>query len=389
MSQPQSEALPTLRISVLRWQGVPLPSEPPAPFFEFDPRGGCLGRDESCELHLPDPQRHVSRLQARIEFDGQGFWLVDLGSNPTRVDGQPLGRGRRLPLAGGEQLAIGDYELEVVALTRGTHSAQPLPSQRLSQSGQSRHEFATSVPIDDPFAVFAPAAAAAQLAPVPLTHPFAAPSSRLAGSASVLPIEESQELRAAVTRDMASGTYSFGGLACLRALIRSGMDSSPSGSQIISSTTAVPKTNRYQPCAKRSHSGSSTPTAEPSTPPVTAHEMRVGRVSRSLAISAVASAMIVRLAPLASTWTASVVPNGTRIGLTCAHRPVAVGARGDLVWTVSPVFEITPGAKALVIDKTGFSLASTGLDLIPDGALNGLGWLGWMDALDGRGGLFG
>lgn len=189
MSQPQSEALPTLLIRVLRWQGAPLPSEPPPPSFEFDPRGGHLGRDESCELLLPDPQRHVSRLQARIEFDGQGFWLVDLGSNPTRVDGQPLGRGRRLPLAGGEQLAIGDYELEVVALTRGTHSAQPLPSQRLSQSGQSRHEFATSVPIDDPFAVFAPAAAAAQLAPVPLTHPFAAPASRLAGSASVLPIE--------------------------------------------------------------------------------------------------------------------------------------------------------------------------------------------------------
>ena len=32
--------------------------------------------------------------KARIEFDGQGFVLVDLGSNPTRVDGQALGRGR-------------------------------------------------------------------------------------------------------------------------------------------------------------------------------------------------------------------------------------------------------------------------------------------------------
>ncbi len=144
MSQPLPgllpEPLPALRISVLRWQGAPLPSEPPPPSFEFDPRGGCLGRDDSCELRLPDPQRHVSRLQARIEFDGQGFVLVDLGSNPTRVDGQALGRGRRLPLAGGERLAIGDYELEVVTLTRGAHSSQPLSSphfSHLSQSGQS------------------------------------------------------------------------------------------------------------------------------------------------------------------------------------------------------------------------------------------------------------
>ncbi len=190
MSQPLHEPVPALRISALRWQGAPLPSEPPPPSFEFDPRGGNLGRDESCELLLPDPQRHVSRLQARIEFDRQGFWLVDLGSNPTQVDGQLLGRGQRLPLAGGEQLAIGDYELEVVALTRGTHSAQPLPSQRLSQSGQPRHWPATAVSVDDPFAVFAAAAKPlAQPASVLLTHPFAAPASRLAGSASVLPIE--------------------------------------------------------------------------------------------------------------------------------------------------------------------------------------------------------
>ncbi|MCX7250599.1 MAG: FHA domain-containing protein [Burkholderiales bacterium] len=195
MSQSLSEPVQALRISVLRWRGASLPSEPPPPSFEFDQRGGRLGRDDSCELLLPDPQRHVSRLQARIEFDGQGFVLVDLGSNPTRVDGQALGRGRRLPLVGGEQLAIGDYELEVVALTRGAQPSQPLQPQLLSQlsqsgqSGQSRHGLAAPVPVDDPFAVFAVATPLAQPAPVPLTNPFAAPASRPAGSASVLPIE--------------------------------------------------------------------------------------------------------------------------------------------------------------------------------------------------------
>lgn len=203
MSQPPSEPVPALRISVLRWQGAPLPAGQPVPAFEFDSRGGSLGRDDSCELHLPDPQRHVSRLHARIEFEGQGYVLVDLGSNPTRVDGRVLGRGQRLPLTGGEQLVIGDYELEVVALPRGAQSAQSLPSSPLSQLSQlaqlsppGRCQAAASAAAgtDDPFAVFAAAASPAQPAPVPLPDPFKPLSSSPAaaslpaatGSASLL-----------------------------------------------------------------------------------------------------------------------------------------------------------------------------------------------------------
>lgn len=188
MSQLLSGSVPALRISVLRWQGAPLPAGQPVPAFEFDPRGGSLGRDAACELHLPDPQRHVSRLHARIEFEGRGFVLVDLGSNPTRVDGRVLGRGQRLPLTGGEQLVIGDYELEVVALPREAQSAQPLPSSplpRLSSPGRCQ---AATAGIDDPFAVFAAAASPAQPAPVPLPDPFKPLSSSpaAAGSASLL-----------------------------------------------------------------------------------------------------------------------------------------------------------------------------------------------------------
>ena len=191
MSQPLSESVPALRISVLRWQGAPLPAGQPVPAFEFDPRGGSLGRDAACELHLPDPQRHVSRLHARIEFEGRGYVLVDLGSNPTRVDGRVLGRGQRLPLTGGEQLVIGDYELEVVALPREAQSAQPLPSSplpRLSSPGRCQAATAGTAGIDDPFAVFAAAASPAQPAPVPLPDPFKPLSSSpsAAGSASLL-----------------------------------------------------------------------------------------------------------------------------------------------------------------------------------------------------------
>ena len=172
-SQPQPEPPAALLIRVLRWLGAPLPAGAIPPAFEFGPGGGCLGREEGCELHLPDPNRHVSRLQARIECDGQGFWLVDLGSNPTRVDGQPLGRGQRWPLAGGERIEVGDYELEVVALLRGAQPALPLPPARPA--------------VDDPFAVFAAAALPAQPAPVALKDCCAPPASLSAGLASLLP----------------------------------------------------------------------------------------------------------------------------------------------------------------------------------------------------------
>ena len=155
---------------------MPLPHGQPVPCFDFDSRGGGLGRDPACELYLPDPQRHVSRLQARLEREDQAWVLVDLGSNPTRVDGQPLGRGQRRALLGGERLVIGDYELEVLALTSGEPLAPPGPGP------------AVPVPADDPFAVFA-LTPPVQPASAPPGHPFLLSPSRLAPAASALPIE--------------------------------------------------------------------------------------------------------------------------------------------------------------------------------------------------------
>jgi hypothetical protein len=49
--------------------------------------------------------------------------------------------------------------------------------------------------------------------------------------------------------------------------MRSGKLSKPSGNQIMSKTTAEPKTNKYHAWAKRSHSGNTTPTADPKMGP--------------------------------------------------------------------------------------------------------------------------
>lgn len=48
-----------------------------------------IGRGEECDIYLPD--RQVSRLHARIEWRGDGYYLVDLGSkNGTHLNGQEV-----------------------------------------------------------------------------------------------------------------------------------------------------------------------------------------------------------------------------------------------------------------------------------------------------------
>lgn len=97
-------AYTTMRISVISFNGAPLPG----PLgFDFDSRGGAIGREEGNELTLPDPERHISRVQARIEFDGANFVFVDMGGNPSSVNGRPVGKGNRVVLTGGERLSIG------------------------------------------------------------------------------------------------------------------------------------------------------------------------------------------------------------------------------------------------------------------------------------------
>lgn len=166
-----------LRISVLHFNGAP----PSAPItHDFDERGGTIGRDDSNTLALPDPDRHISRMQAQIQFDGMRYSLIDHGGNPTSINGRPLGKGSQATLRDGDELGVGDYTLRVT-ITRditgfggdtlpnvgagtdplGLFGSAPAATPPL----QPPPLFAPAAPpaaahSDDPFAVFAGAGAA-------------------------------------------------------------------------------------------------------------------------------------------------------------------------------------------------------------------------------------
>ena len=81
---------------------------------EFDKRGGTIGRSDSNTMTLPDPERHVSRLQAEVSFGAGTYSLRNVGSaNPIIVNGRPLDPGDAVALRHQDQLVIGGYELRV------------------------------------------------------------------------------------------------------------------------------------------------------------------------------------------------------------------------------------------------------------------------------------
>ena len=88
----------------------------------FDELGGSIGRADTNQLVLPDPERMVSRVAAQVVYRNGGFVIVDRGSNPISLNGRALASGREAPLADGDRLHICGYELSVKL---GGHASAP------------------------------------------------------------------------------------------------------------------------------------------------------------------------------------------------------------------------------------------------------------------------
>lgn len=79
----------------------------------FDSRGGTIGRADHNTMALPDPERHVSRLQAEIVANGPGFVIRNVGAaNAIVVAGRPVTCGETASLDHGDEIRIGGYLLQ-------------------------------------------------------------------------------------------------------------------------------------------------------------------------------------------------------------------------------------------------------------------------------------
>jgi FHA domain-containing protein len=88
----------------------------------FDERGGTIGRSDTNTLTLPDPERHISRLQAEVWFSNGNFSIRNVGSaNAITINGRPVNPGEGSTLSHGDEILIGGYGMRATV----SNSAEP------------------------------------------------------------------------------------------------------------------------------------------------------------------------------------------------------------------------------------------------------------------------
>jgi predicted component of type VI protein secretion system len=79
----------------------------------FGVNGGRIGRAIDNDWVLFDTERYISAHHAEIEHRAGEWWICDLSTNGTFINGshRPLGRGARHRLADGDRVRFGPYEI--------------------------------------------------------------------------------------------------------------------------------------------------------------------------------------------------------------------------------------------------------------------------------------
>lgn len=103
-----------IEIRVIERAGRPWPHPTPT---RFDTAGGAIGRGADCALQLEDPDRRISRRQAAVVHRGGRYFLRQLRETcPVEVHGRILAVGEDVELAAGDEVRIGPYLLQIVAV---------------------------------------------------------------------------------------------------------------------------------------------------------------------------------------------------------------------------------------------------------------------------------
>jgi type VI secretion system FHA domain protein len=81
----------------------------------FGAAGGTIGRNQGNDWVLPDPERFVSGSHAMILCRNGVYYVQDLSTNGTFLNGspQPIGNRREQALSEGDLLTIGEYQIAV------------------------------------------------------------------------------------------------------------------------------------------------------------------------------------------------------------------------------------------------------------------------------------
>ena len=100
---------------------------------EVKGRGLDVGRDTHLDWTLPDPSRTVSSKHCEIRFRDGGYWLHDVSTNGTYVNGAQYRLDAPYQLRDGDRLSIGPYIIAVEV--EGQSGAQPGAAAAVAVAG--------------------------------------------------------------------------------------------------------------------------------------------------------------------------------------------------------------------------------------------------------------
>lgn len=84
-----------------------------------------IGRDKTCDHIIFDPERRVSRVHLQVEKVGEFYYLEDLSSNGTFVDGIRLNKGMRVKVTNANQIILGGGYRLVLSTVFNMNSKNP------------------------------------------------------------------------------------------------------------------------------------------------------------------------------------------------------------------------------------------------------------------------
>lgn len=87
-------------------------------------KGMSVGRSNSMDWTLPDPQRHISSHHFEISFRDGTYYLTDMSTNGVFLDGQRHRLEGDYALKQGDRFQVGNY---FIGVTLGAAAAQPAP----------------------------------------------------------------------------------------------------------------------------------------------------------------------------------------------------------------------------------------------------------------------
>ena len=110
-----------------------LPDGGPISFTVTDRRSIDIGRDQHLDWTLPDPTRYISGKHCEIHYRNNGYWLHDVSTNGTFLNGSDQRVRSPHQLRQGDRLTIGQYIIAVSIEQDLASAPQPEPSGSAKQ----------------------------------------------------------------------------------------------------------------------------------------------------------------------------------------------------------------------------------------------------------------